>query len=78
LPLGDKAWVGFSRIRFTTLRHNLDWVRRGFRQLYRRPPAPTRIACYDLNDRKLLHEIELEEQGMNTVFSIHVASSGCN
>jgi hypothetical protein len=73
LPLADKAWIGFSRIRYTTLRHNLDWIRRGFRQAERHPPAPTRIACYDLGSRKLLDEIDLEGQGMNTVFSIHAA-----
>jgi hypothetical protein len=75
LPLGEKAWIGFSRIRFTTLRRNLDWARRGFRHIDRQPPAPTRVAYYDINQRKLLHEIEVEEQGMNTIFSIHRAGS---
>jgi hypothetical protein len=76
LPLGDKAWIGFSRIRYTALRQNLDWIRHGFRHAERYPPAPTRVACYDLSGRKLLDEIDLEEQGMNTVFSIHAASTG--
>jgi hypothetical protein len=69
----DKAWVGFSRIRYTALRQNLDWIRHGFRHAERHPPAPTRIACYDLGEKKLLDEIDLEPQGMNTVFSIHAA-----
>jgi hypothetical protein len=73
LPLGRKTWVGFSRIRFTKLRQNLDWIRHGFSSLRRHPHAPTRIACYDLNGRRLVDEIALEEQGMNTVFSIHAA-----
>jgi hypothetical protein len=73
LPLGEKIWVGFSRVRFTALRHNLDWVRRGFRQIERLPPAPTRIACYDLSTSELVEEIEVEQQAMNTIFSIHVA-----
>ena len=73
LPLGERIWVGFSRVRFTALRHNLDWVRRGFRQIERLPPAPTRIACYDLSASELVEQIELEEQAMNTIFSIHVA-----
>ena len=73
LPLGERIWVGFSRVRFTALRHNLDWVRRGFRQIERLPPAPTRIACYDLSASELVEEIELEQQAMNTIFSIHVA-----
>jgi hypothetical protein len=71
LPLGDKVWVGFSRVRFTELRRNLDWVRRGFREIDRLPPAPTRIACYDLAGNALLEEIVLEERAMNTIFSIH-------
>jgi hypothetical protein len=73
LPLGDKVWVGFSRVRFTELRRNLDWIRRGFREIDRLPPAPTRIACYDLAGNALLEEIVLEQQAMNTIFSIHVA-----
>jgi hypothetical protein len=73
LPIGESVWVGFSRVRFTALRHNLDWVRRGFRQIERLPPAPTRIARYDLVNKKVLEEIELEHQGLNTIFSIHSA-----
>jgi hypothetical protein len=73
LPLGEKAWIGFSRIRYTTLRHNLDWIRRGFRHAERYPPAPTRIACYDLAKHQLINEINLENEAINTIFSIHVA-----
>jgi hypothetical protein len=75
LPLGDKVWVGFSRVRFTALRCNLDWIRRGFREIDRLPPAPTRIACYDLARNTLVEEIVLEQQAMNTIFSIHVAET---
>jgi len=71
LPLADKTWVGFSRVRFTTLRNNLDWIRRGFRYANRHPPAPTRIACYDLAKGVLVEEINLENESMSTVFSIH-------
>jgi len=73
LPLGEKAWIGFSRIRYTALRQNLDWIRRGFRHADRLPPAPTRVACYDFANRILLAEINLEEIAMNTVFSIHAS-----
>jgi hypothetical protein len=75
LPLGQKAWIGFSRIRYTALRQNLDWIRRGFHHADRLPPAPTRVACYDITNRILLAEINLEDVAMNTVFSIH-ASGG--
>ena len=79
LPLDECAWVGFSRVRFTALRHNLDWVRRGFRQIQRLPPAPTRIACYHLGAKRLLEEIDVEHQGMNTIFSIHTTEpASCN
>jgi hypothetical protein len=71
LPLGNELWVGFSRIRYTALRQNIDWVRRGFRDIDRLPPAPTRIARYDLADGALVDEVDLEGAAMNTVFSIH-------
>jgi hypothetical protein len=74
LPLGgNEAWLGFSRIRYTALRQNIDWIRRGFRNIDRLPPAPTRIARYDLAKNALVDEIDLELAGMNTVFSIHTA-----
>ena len=71
LPLDERIWVGFSRIRYTALRQNLDWVRRGFRHADRHPPAPTRVAQYDLAKKRLIDEFDLEPVGMNTVFSIH-------
>lgn len=70
LPADNAAWVGFSRIRYTALRQNIDWVRRGF-QGSDRLAAPTRIAKYDLNAGSLLDEIDLEQAGLNTIFSIH-------
>ena len=71
LPREGDIWVGFSRIRYTQLRQNIDWVRRGFRDADRLPPAPTRIARYDLGRNAFIEEIDLEPAGMNTVFSIH-------
>jgi hypothetical protein len=73
LPMGDQAWVGFTRLRYTTLRHNLDWVRHGFRQAERYPPSPTRIAHYDLETLTLIEEIDLEGVGLNAIFSVHHA-----
>ncbi|MGG5253241.1 hypothetical protein ACQYAD_07075 [Neobacillus sp. SM06] len=37
---------------------------------------PTRIACYNLRLEKLLWEQELEEYGMNAIYSIHSATPG--
>jgi len=73
LPCGDEMWIGFSRIRYTTLRQNIDWVRRGFRNVDRLPEAPTRIARYDFGKNEFIDELDLEPVGMNTVFSIHTA-----
>ena len=60
LPEGKDVWVGFSRIRYTQLRQNIDWVRHGFRNADRLPPAPTRIARYDFANNECLEEIDLE------------------
>jgi hypothetical protein len=77
-PCGpETAWVGFSRIRYTRFRQNLDWVRRGFRDIDRHPHEPTRIARYNLAEGVLEDEIAIESAGMNTIFSIHCTSSLC-
>ncbi len=69
-PFGNQAWVGFSRIRYTALRQNLDWIRHGFRDADRQPPAPTRVARYDLGRGTLIEEVDVEGAGMNAIFSI--------
>jgi len=63
-----RLWVGFSRLRLTRFRENVSWVRRGFRK-----QLPTRIACYDLESRRCLQEIELQRHGLDAVFSIFEA-----
>jgi hypothetical protein len=76
LPFAGRAWVGFTRIRFTTLRKNLSFVRHGFKESPDHRQRPTRIGLYDLDrapgDRALLvEEIDLEPAGMGAVFSLH-------
>jgi hypothetical protein len=66
---GNKAWVGFSRIRPTKFREAVSWVRLGFSRA-----LPTHIACYDLSRQKCLAEINLEEHCLDAVFSIHHAN----
>jgi hypothetical protein len=66
---GSRAWIGFSRIRPTRFRETLSWVRQGFRR-----SLPTHIACYDLAEKRLLAEINLEDQGLNAIFSIFPTS----
>jgi len=64
-PDNEGAWVGFSRLRPTAIRENVAWVKDGFRK-----SLPTHIARYDLNERKLVKRINLEEHDLNAVFSI--------
>jgi hypothetical protein len=68
-----RAWVGFSRIRYTRLRQNLSWIRHGFKLTEDHRRHPSRIALYDLERPGLLREIDLEPAGLNAVFSIHRA-----
>jgi hypothetical protein len=67
---GDLAWVGFTRLRLTTFRKNLSWVRWGFKTL-----LPTRIACFDLVRKRFITETNLQDHGMDAVFSIHPAET---
>jgi len=62
---GSRVWVGFSRIRPTKIRENVGWVLRGFRK-----DVGTHIGCYDLDARKCVKQIMLEEAGLGAVFSI--------
>jgi hypothetical protein len=68
LPVSETHfWVGFTRIRSTKFKEHLLWIRHGFRQV----ETPTHLALYDISNRRCLQEINLEEYGMGTVFSIH-------
>jgi hypothetical protein len=62
---GGCAWVGYSRLRLTRVRSNVAWVRWGFKRF-----APTRLACYDLEKSCCVQEINLQEHGLDAVFSI--------
>ena len=66
-PIGDHLiWVAFTRVRKTKFRENLLWVKHCFNN----PDVPSHIALYDLDRKKCLQEIGLEERGLNIVFSI--------
>ncbi|MFL6197042.1 MAG: hypothetical protein ACJ75H_22845 [Thermoanaerobaculia bacterium] len=74
LPAEDgRVWIGFSRIRYTTLRRNLSWLRHGFRETEHHRHHPTRVALYDFERPALLRQVDLEPAGMGAVFSIHQA-----
>jgi hypothetical protein len=61
-------WVGFSRLRQTRFRENLEWVMKGFKHEPR-----TRVAYFDLSKGTVGPSFELEVAGMNAVFSVLVA-----
>lgn len=69
------AWVGFSRIRPTWLRKNLSWLKQGFKTKGVYGARPTRVAQYDLANRQLMQEIDLEKHGLNAVFGIYLQNS---
>jgi len=62
--------VGFSRIRPSKFRENLQWIKFKAGQRESSGKLPTRIACYDLKAGQMLWDIDLEPEGMNAVFSI--------
>jgi outer membrane protein assembly factor BamB len=66
-----RVWVGFSRIRPTQFRENVAWVTRGFRH-----SKPTHIACYDLDRRTCVTEIDLEPAELSALYSILPAPAG--
>ncbi len=69
LPLDERRiWVAFTRVRKTKFRENILWVKHVLRPGM--TEKPTHIALYDLAERRLLQEFDLEECGMNIVFSV--------
>lgn len=64
----DRFWVGFTRIRRTRFQENLFWLNHTLRN--RMLKKPTHIALYDISAGTCLQEFNLEQYGMNVVFSI--------
>jgi hypothetical protein len=67
----NKVVVGFSRIRPTRFRENIRWVRHKLGRKKTSGLRPSRIAQYDLTTRQIDWEFNLEDVGLNAVFSIH-------
>ena len=66
LPLDERfLWVGFTRVRPTKFRENLNWVRQ-----QKRTHRPSHIALYDLQSGSCLEEIETEPHGIGVVFTL--------
>jgi hypothetical protein len=66
-----KVIVGFSRLRHTKFEANLDWLKGLKKNIGLLSTLPCRIACYDLENKNLVWEFELEPHDMSAVFSIH-------
>jgi hypothetical protein len=66
----NRVVVGFSRLRPSKFRENVQWVK--FQLGLRVNPGKlgTRIACYDLRNETLEWDFDLEAHGMNAIFSI--------
>jgi hypothetical protein len=66
LPLNERhLWVGFTRVRPTKFRENLNWVRQP-----KRTHRPSHVALYDLQSRSCMEEIETEPHGIGVVFTL--------
>ena len=61
-----RGWIGFTRVRKTKFKEKILWAKQGFRQREK----PTHIALYDIVKKRCLREIDLEQYGVNAVFSI--------
>ena len=61
-----RGWIGFTRVRKTKFNEKVLWVKQGFRE----HEKPTHIALYDIAAKQCLREIDLEQYGVNAVFSI--------
>jgi hypothetical protein len=67
LPVADeKFWVGFTRVRKTRWDRNVLWLR-GKEGLI---AGPTHIALYDIARGWCVERVDLEQRGLNVVFSI--------
>lgn len=66
----DNIIVGFSRIRPTKFHNNLLWLKKQLKNEAYEQSKTTRIAHYDLKNRKVLWEMDLEPYGLNAIFSV--------
>jgi len=73
LPVDERqVWAGFTRVRKTKFAENILWARNILRDGVRE--KRTRIALYDIGEKRCLQIFDLEQHGMNIVFSIFPAA----
>ena len=66
LPLDERfLWVGFSRVRPTKFRENLNWIRQ-LGQSHR----GSHVALYDLERETCIEDIETEPHGVGVIFTM--------
>jgi hypothetical protein len=63
-------WVGFTRIRATRFRSHLAWARGRLRGAQFATSQPTHVVGVDVQKGRIVHRVDLEELGMDAVFSI--------
>jgi hypothetical protein len=61
-----RVWVAFTRVRKTRFKEHVNWVKHVFRDVEK----PTHMALYDIDACRILNEIDLEQHGLNVVFSM--------
>jgi len=64
----DEFLVGFTKIRNTKFKANLNWIKKSYYDYSKN--LPTRIAAYSISKNKFLYEVNLEKHGLDAVFSI--------
>lgn len=70
----NRVIVGFSRIRPTTIHNNLLWLKKQLKNETYQESRPTRIALYNLKQKSLEWEMDLEPHGLNAIFSVLTAN----
>jgi len=65
----SRIWVGFTRVRKTKFKENVNWVKQGFHN----EEKPTHISLYDIRALKRLKDIDLEPYALNVLFGIYPA-----
>jgi len=64
----DVFLVGFTRIRNTKFKANLNWIKKSYHDLSKN--LPTRIAAFSISENRFLYDVNLEKNELDAVFSI--------
>jgi len=67
---GNRAYVGFSSLRPTSLQETIEWVKRRFSNSNLLKPLPTRIVSYDMHKKTKLSEYIFPVSQLNAIFGI--------